>query len=80
MMLPILFLLFLVTALGSVILYLRTAHDIFGILAVGNGLVCLIWGLVISHWSVHLLALIALLSLGSSSSLMRVPSNNKRAV
>lgn len=80
MMLPILPLLFLVTSLGSIILYLRTAHDIFGILAVGSAIVCLIWGLVIAHWSVHLLVLIVLLSLGSSSSLMSVASNNKRAV
>lgn len=80
MMLPILPLLFLVTALGSVILYLRTAHDIFGILAVGNAIVCLIWGLVIAHWSVHLLALIGLLLIRSPSALVSVASNNKRAV
>ena len=47
--------------LGSVILYLRTASDIFGVLSVVMAIACLIWGLVIAHWSIHLLALAALL-------------------
>ena len=47
-------------AIASIILYLRTAHDIFGILAVGMGICSLIWGLTIAHWSIHLLALLAL--------------------
>ncbi|AFZ35667.1 hypothetical protein Sta7437_2117 [Stanieria cyanosphaera PCC 7437] len=61
MMIPMFPLLLLITALGSIILYLRTAHDIFGVLAVGTTIVCLIWGLIIAHWSIHLLALLALL-------------------
>jgi hypothetical protein len=79
MMLPILPLLFLITALGSVVLYLRTAHDIFGVLAVVSSLVCLIWGLVIAHWSVHLLALLGLLLLRSPFGWMNMTSNRNRA-
>ncbi len=54
-------LLILVTTLGSTIWYLQTNNDIFAVLAVGMALACLVWGLVVSHWSVHLLALLALL-------------------
>ncbi len=56
-------LLFLTTSIG-IFLYIRTSQDIFGVLAVGMAIVCLIWGLVIAHWSLHLLALLALLFLG----------------
>ena len=57
-------LLLLVTAIVSVVIYLRTDNDIFALLAVGMSVSCLIWGLVIAHWSVHLLALLALLFVG----------------
>ncbi|MEA5508294.1 hypothetical protein VB715_00805 [Crocosphaera sp. UHCC 0190] len=60
MMLPIFPLLFLITALGSVLWYQRTENDIFGVLAVASALACLIWGLVISHWLIHILSLILL--------------------
>lgn len=53
--------LMLLTTLGSVIWYLRTNNDIFAVLAVGMALACLVWGLVVSHWVVHLLAILALL-------------------
>ena len=56
--------LLLVTAIASIIIYLRTDNDIFALLAVGMSVCCLIWGLVIAHWSVHLLALLALLFVG----------------
>ncbi|MDJ0900099.1 MAG: hypothetical protein QNJ55_14945 [Xenococcus sp. MO_188.B8] len=59
--LPIFPLLMFITALGSIILYLRTASDIFGVLSVVMAISCLIWGLVVAHWSIHLLALAALL-------------------
>jgi hypothetical protein len=80
MVFPILPLLFLLTALGSVILYLRTDHDIFGVLAVVGSIVCLIWGLVIAHWSVHLLALIGLLFIKPSFLFNSITSNHNRAV
>ena len=59
--LPIFPLLMFVTTLGSLILYLRTASDIFGVLSVVMAVACVIWGLVVAHWSIHLLALAALL-------------------
>ncbi|MEL7010015.1 MAG: hypothetical protein AAFR62_08450 [Cyanobacteria bacterium J06629_2] len=51
--------LLLVTALASIVIYLRTDNDIFALLAVGMSIACFIWGLVIAHWSLHLLALCA---------------------
>ena len=57
-------LLLLVTAVASIVIYLRTDNDIFALLAVGMSVSCLIWGLVIAHWSVHLLALLAVLFIG----------------
>ena len=57
-------LLLLVTAIASIVIYLRTDNDIFALLAVGMSVSCLIWGLVIAHWSVHILALLALLFVG----------------
>ena len=59
--LPVFPLLMFITTLGSIILYLRTANDIFGVLSVVMAISCLIWGLVAAHWSIHLLALAALL-------------------
>lgn len=57
-------LLLLVTAIASIVVYLRSNNDIFALLAVGMSVICLIWGLVIAHWSVHLLALLALMFVG----------------
>ena len=61
MILPIFPLLFLITSIGSVLWYQRTGNDIFGVLAVASALACVIWGLVISHWLIHILSLIILL-------------------
>ncbi|WP_013320469.1 hypothetical protein [Gloeothece verrucosa] len=61
MMLPIFPLLLLITSIGSVVWYQKTDNDIFGALAVTCAAVCLIWGLVIAHWSIHLLGLLVLL-------------------
>ena len=61
MILPVFLLLMLTTTLGSVILYLRTANDIFGVLAVIGAIACLIWGLTIAHWLIHLIFLATLL-------------------
>lgn len=80
MIVPIFPLLLLITAFGSIILYLRTAHDIFGVLAVCTTVVCLIWGLVIAHWSIHLLALLALFSIRKPTvAVSLVPSKNNSA-
>ncbi|MGV2831056.1 hypothetical protein [Myxosarcina sp. GI1(2024)] len=64
MAIPMFPVLLFVTALLSLILYLRTNYEIFGVLAGGMLIACLIWVLTIAHWSFHLLALIALLFLG----------------
>lgn len=61
MMLPILAILFLVTSLGSVLLYQRTDNEIYKILAIATAIVCIVWGLVVAHWSIHIFALLALL-------------------
>ncbi|MGL6345225.1 MAG: hypothetical protein ACRC80_39495 [Waterburya sp.] len=53
--------LLLITAIVSIVIYLRTSNDIFALLGVCMALFCLIWGLVIAHWSIHLLALLAIL-------------------
>ena len=77
MMLPIFPILFLLTSLGSIILYLRTAHDMFAVLAVITAIVCLIYGLVMAHWSVHLLALLALLVIRKPIRVVSTASNHK---
>ena len=41
--------------------YQKTDNDIFGALTVASAVACLIWGLVIAHWSIHLLGLVVLL-------------------
>ena len=65
MMLPIFPILLFLTAIGSIFLYQCTDLDIFKVLAVGVAIVCLIWGLAIAHWSIHLLSLIVLLKFKS---------------
>ena len=69
-------LLFLATSIG-VFLYIRTSQDIYGVLAVGMAIVCLIWGLVIAHWSLHLLALLALFCCRKYFSLATTSLSNK---
>lgn len=64
MTIPMFPILLFATASLSIILYLRTNYEIFGLLAGGMSIACLIWGLVIAHWSFHLLALTALVFLG----------------
>ncbi len=61
MMLAIFPLLLLVTSIGSILWYQRTDNDIFWVLAVASALAGIIWGLVIAHWSIHLISLIVLL-------------------
>ena len=61
MMIPVFPLLFFVTSIGSVLCYQRTDNDIFWVLAAASAFTCLIWGLIIAHWSIHLVSLIVLL-------------------
>lgn len=74
-MIPLFPILLFVTALSSIFLYLRTANDIYALLAVVMTLSCLIWGLIIAHWSVHLLALLALFFLRKPSAIATASSN-----
>jgi hypothetical protein len=69
--------LLLVTALTSIIIYLRTDNDIFGLLAVVMSISCLISGLAIAHWSVHVLALFALLFFGKPVAVATVESRQR---
>ena len=69
--------LLLVAALTSIIVYLRTDNDIFALLAVGMSLACLIWGLVIAHWSIHVLALFALLFIGKPVAVATVDNRRR---
>lgn len=70
-------LLLLVTALASIVIYLRTANDIFALLGAGMAVICLIWGLVIAHWSIHVLALAALFFFVKPVSVATVSSRYK---
>jgi hypothetical protein len=65
-------LLFLSTFI-SLLLYLRTNQDIHLVLAFFCGIIFLIWSLVVAHWSVHLVSLLALLCL-------RIPFFNPQVI
>lgn len=67
--------LLLVTAISSIVIYLRTNNDIFGLLGVGMSVSCLIWGLVLAHWSIHILALLALFFVGKPLAIAKVMDN-----
>ena len=69
--------LLLVSALASIIIYLRTDNDIFALLAVGMSVTCLIWGLIVAHWSVHILALFAVLYLSKPVAVATVDSRRR---
>ena len=66
-----------VSALASIVIYLRTNNDIFAMLAAGMSLTCLIWGLVVAHWSVHILALFAVLYLSKPVAVATVSSRRR---
>ena len=59
-------LLFFIIFIGSILRYQRTSNDIFGVLAFSSALVFVVWSLVISHWLIHVLSLIILLSFKTS--------------
>lgn len=60
MMLPITPILLILTALGSILWYQRTPHEIYRVLAAVLAVVCLIWAFAIAHWSIQLLGLLLL--------------------
>ena len=63
MMLPILTISLLMTALGSIILYQKTSHELSRLLAVCVAIVALVWSFAIAHWSINLVFLILLFQL-----------------
>lgn len=65
MILPIFPILWLLAAIGSIFWYQRTANDIFYALGIASAIIAVIWGLIITHWSVLLFALIFLLKMRS---------------
>ena len=74
---PMFPILLLVTAIACIFIYLRTDNDIFALLAVGMSVACLIWGLIVVHWSVHILALLALLFIGRPVAVATVDSRRR---
>jgi hypothetical protein len=62
-MLPLFPVLMLLTAFGSFFLYKHTKNELFAILAVGNALICSIWGLLMAHWSILAICLLVTLKL-----------------
>lgn len=61
MMIPMFPVLLLITAIAAILVYQRTNQEIYLVLAVFSAIICILWGLIISHWSIHLLTLLALL-------------------
>lgn len=77
MIFPLFPLLMLVTTFASIWLYLRTNNDIFGVLGLVMAIACLIWGLIVAHWSIHLLALLSLLTLRKPKAIAKVVATLK---
>lgn len=63
MLIPVFMTLLLITTIISVFIYQRTNQDIHLILAIFTASILVIWGLAIAHWSIHIFALITLLSI-----------------
>lgn len=61
-MLPM-FLVFLVSAVGSLLLSLRASHEIPRLLAAGSAIVCSICGFALAPWPVQLLIFFLILQL-----------------
>lgn len=78
MFLSLLFLaLLLVSAVVSLVIYVNTKNDIFALLCAFATATCLIWGLIVAHWSIHILALFALLFLIKPVAVATVDSRSK---
>ena len=75
MTITIFLILFLTITIGSFRLYQKTRQDIYRVLAISTAIVCIIWGLVIAHWSIHILTLIAIVLLNEPIMKMVQASN-----
>ena len=67
----------LIIALGSILIYQRTSHELTRMLSCGCAIVFLIWGFAIAHWSIHLLCLLLLLNIKVSRNLLQTARINK---
>ncbi|TRU84939.1 MAG: hypothetical protein EWV76_01580 [Microcystis novacekii Mn_MB_F_20050700_S1] len=71
---PLFPLLLLLLSFLSLLWHQKTDNDIFKALAVSSLIFAIIWGLVLVHWSIHLLGLLLLLKFRTPAfSLVRVP-------
>ncbi|BAG04650.1 conserved hypothetical protein [Microcystis aeruginosa PCC 9809] len=71
---PLFPLLLLLLSFLSLLWYQKTDNDIFKALAVSSLIFAIIWGLILVHWSIHLLGLLLLLKFRSPAfSCVRVP-------
>ncbi|WP_066346272.1 hypothetical protein [Geminocystis sp. NIES-3708] len=61
MMIPLFLTMLLLTTITSIFIYQRTNQEVHLVLALFTAIIFLIWGLAIAHWSIHILALLALL-------------------
>ncbi|CAO5070141.1 hypothetical protein N0824_02294 [Microcystis sp. 0824] len=62
---PLFPLLLLLLSFLSLLWYQKTDNDIFKALAVSSLIFAIIWGLILVHWSIHLLGLLLLLKFRS---------------
>ncbi|BAQ61676.1 hypothetical protein GM3708_2082 [Geminocystis sp. NIES-3708] len=60
-MIPLFLTMLLLTTITSIFIYQRTNQEVHLVLALFTAIIFLIWGLAIAHWSIHILALLALL-------------------
>ncbi len=73
MLISLFLILLLLTTIVNAVFYQRTRQDIHLILSIVTGIIFVIWGLVIAHWTIHIFALLALLCI-------RIPEFKTKAV
>ena len=67
----------LIMALGSILIYQRTSHEVTRVLSCGCAIVFLVCGFAIAHWSINLLCLLLLLNTKVSRNLLQTVRINK---
>jgi hypothetical protein len=72
--------LFLLTSIGSLLIYQHSHGEQFHLLAVLMAAVAIIWLLIISHWSFQLLCLLALLFYDGSRVLVKTVTANETVI
>jgi hypothetical protein len=72
-MLPI-FLMLVAVAVGSILIYVRAAHEISRLLAIAAALFCLIFGFAMAPWPIQMAVFGLILSLERVYSLGETPS------